>query len=347
MKTRLFACLLALCVLSLASADVYVESRSGGKNYDSYSETGTFADSSAKSSATGTTGGIGCRYASTYFSGRIARFGFPATAEAGAYRVHITHPSSGSNKAECQASVGHDGGVDDVAYNQLINANIWTELGIYEFTPGTSYVDLSFVGTLESGTLRSDAVWFEGPMSITPTPTNTPEPLPTMTPGIGTIIVESRETGLNYDGNYLESSTWADSTDKSTADGLTAELGSRFYMMDFPNRRAKFYLPTPQVPGNYVCYVTHPGGGTAKGRWWVRDVAGIIAGETDSFDQSQNEDTWIPIGIYNLNPGQGYVEIGATSYDTDGGARFYSDAVKFVGPQPISGVEQDHWSIYE
>lgn len=262
--------------------------------------------------------------------------------------VNLAHytiwSNGGSTNVQVTASQYSTGGaawVDLLAdYGQKVYCNGETRITLNN----------SSAGVTNGSIVVADAVRFYGPFAslASPTPTDTPVPLPTVTPGIGDIYIESRSDGKNFN-SYAENGVWADTDSKSTAEGLTAE-GSRYMSMSFPSRRAKFYLPTPQAGGEYDVYVTYPQG-TANGRWWVNSVSGLVGGVTDSINQSQDPNTWVNLGRYQLQPGFGYVEIGGTGDDTQTSINFYADAVKFTGPYilptPVSFVEEKGWIGYE
>lgn len=331
MKRSLFV-LGIVCLMAAASvqaADIYVESRTGGQNLDSYSETGTFANSTAKSTASGVTALIGCRYSETGIAlGRIAHFKLPASASSQWYSVYITTPVSSSNSTNGQTSVHHNSGTATASLNLRSAENIWVKLGDFELTAGVSSVDLTFTLVETGKRISADSVKFTTLDIDTPTPT---VPLPTVTPGIGDIYIESRPEGQNY-SSYAEVNTWADNASKSTASGVTAGIGCRtFYTSAGAGRQAKFYLPTPQAPGRYEVSVTYPTGNTTNGRWWVNSTSGLAGGAPQSLDQTQNANTWISLGTYEMLPGQSFVQIGMLSGDEQAG-NFLSDAAKFVGP---------------
>lgn len=330
MKRSLFV-LGIVCLIAAASvqaADIYVESRSTGQNFSSYSEAGAWADSTAKSTAGGLTAtGSRLAYTTSGALTKIATFTLPASANSQWYEVFITTGTSTSNTTNGQTTVVHNGGSEVAAYNLLNSANVWKSLGQFQLTAGVSKVQLTF--TLDEAGKRTtaDAVKFTTLDIDTPTPT---VPAPTMTPGIGDIYIESRAGGKNHE-YYSETGSWADSALKSSAEGVTAGIGCRYIAMSFPNRQAKFVLPTPQVPGNYEVFVTYPQG-PGKGRWWVGSQSGVTGGVKDSVDQTVNYNTWISLGQYQLVPGFSYVQVGGLTGDEQAETNFYADAVKFTGP---------------
>jgi hypothetical protein len=169
--------------LTLAPAVFIVESRSGGQNYANYSEVGTWADSTAKSTAPGVTAGIGSRVAYISTAGRDARSSFTPLVT-GTYEVAATWPSSTNTPQSCHYIVAHAGGAVDVYLDQNNNTNPggstrWNSLGQYTFNAGTAYlVTLTTTGSTQGsgGTaLRSDAIRWEFRSGVEP-PTITQQP---------------------------------------------------------------------------------------------------------------------------------------------------------------------------
>jgi hypothetical protein len=152
---------------SPALADVViVESRSGGMNFSSYSEgTGNWQNSSVKSSAPGTTSGIGSRF-------ETADGGFfrvtPTLANAGGtYLVEVTHPTSSNIPTDLQAGVSATGGTglptSTTAFNQS-NPNVWRTVGTIVLDAGVNQPTITFTKLAgSSGTgqrFYADAVRF-------------------------------------------------------------------------------------------------------------------------------------------------------------------------------------------
>jgi hypothetical protein len=159
------ALMLALAGNAMAQTMAYmVESRTGGKNYSSYSESG-LTDAGAKSTAAGCTSGIGSRYGSTYYSVvglKKATFSavgnLPAT---GVYNVYATWGNQSNRKPNIQYKVTHDGGTTAVLIDQSATVNAWVLIGQYTFTAGTGSVEMNNSQANVSGNMNVDAVGWE------------------------------------------------------------------------------------------------------------------------------------------------------------------------------------------
>lgn len=145
-----------------AVPDIIVESRSGGQNYAWYSESGTLADSSAKSTAADCTVGIGSRYGSTYRSAAGEKHAlFAATIpQAGNYEVFATWGGGSSRRSPVRHTITHAGGTTDVDVDQTATSNEWVSLGAYLFAAGSgaASVDINNLATDVSGSFYADAV---------------------------------------------------------------------------------------------------------------------------------------------------------------------------------------------
>lgn len=123
-----------------------VESRSGGQNYDHYSEVGTLSDAAAKSTATGTTPGIGSRQAQMDRVGyglNKAVYSFTPSIT-GAYEVSVTWPASASASSNVEHLVAHAAGVTSIMLDQNNGSNpggsnAWNSLGQHVLSAGTAY----------------------------------------------------------------------------------------------------------------------------------------------------------------------------------------------------------------
>lgn len=175
------ACTLAVgliaCVLTpRAPADVVmVESRSGGQNYAAYSESGAWANSTAKSTAPGTTTGIGSRYGT---QDGISFSVTPTLANAGGrYIVEATHGVSTSFPTNLLASVTVIGGsglpTQTTAFARFPE-NAWREVGTLTLDPGVTTPTVTFTKLPVAGTAQrigADAVrftWADDPGLQTP-----------------------------------------------------------------------------------------------------------------------------------------------------------------------------------
>ncbi len=142
-----------------------VESRSGGQNFAKYSETGVWGNSGGKSTAAGTTAGIGSRYGSTYRSvagEKHALFDadLPVT---GPYEIFVTWSASSNRRTPILHRITHAGGTTDVNVDQTATANVWLSLGTFTCNAGTnsSRVDVSNLNIDASGSMYADAVKWE------------------------------------------------------------------------------------------------------------------------------------------------------------------------------------------
>lgn len=139
-----------------------VESREGGKNYANYSESGGgFADSSAKSSAAGTTAGIGSRFGSMAFA-KEASYSFTPSVS-GPYQAFATWAPSTNATSSLEHVVTHDGGSTSVLLDQNSGTNPtggdnWNSLGTYDFTAGNTYSVSQVTDGTGSGIMRNDAI---------------------------------------------------------------------------------------------------------------------------------------------------------------------------------------------
>ncbi|HSW45504.1 MAG TPA: immunoglobulin domain-containing protein, partial [Phycisphaerae bacterium] len=164
-----------------------VESRSGGQNYNKYSETGTWVNSSGKSTASGCTAGIGHRYATIGSTAGKAIFSFTPTSS-GTYEIFTTNGSTTNSGNPLVHRVFHSGGSTSVNVCQNSTCtpnpcNQWRSLGQFSLIGSTAYkVELDAATTAGSGpsgnVARSDAVrWVSvslgpQPPAITQHPTN-------------------------------------------------------------------------------------------------------------------------------------------------------------------------------
>ncbi len=156
-----------------------VESRSGGQNYSLYSETGTWGNSSAKSTASGCTSGIGSRYCTIGASAGTAVFKFTPAA-GGPYKVYTTNCTTSNSGNPLIHQIGHAGGSANVGVcqNSACNpnpCNKWYLLGTYTLNAGTQYT-VTLNGSTAAGSLpsgyagRSDSIKWEstGPVATPP-----------------------------------------------------------------------------------------------------------------------------------------------------------------------------------
>jgi hypothetical protein len=116
-----------------------VESRSGGQNFASYSDS-KMDDSSLKSTAPGTTPGIGSREGRLRRTGptRSATFSFVAD-KTGTYEVFATWTDSTQNHSVVEHLITHSGGTASVLVDQTSGQNVWNSLGQFDLVIGNTY----------------------------------------------------------------------------------------------------------------------------------------------------------------------------------------------------------------
>ncbi len=142
---------------------IIIESRSGGKNFGWYSESGVWANSGAASGAPGTTLALGQRYGSTYRQNagyKAAQF-TPVIARPGRYAVAATWGAGTTRQYPITFRVRHMLGEEKILIDQRATANAWVELGTYEFGPGDSgFVEINNGDIDASGNMYIAAVRF-------------------------------------------------------------------------------------------------------------------------------------------------------------------------------------------
>jgi uncharacterized lipoprotein YddW (UPF0748 family) len=149
---------------AVAPPDFIVESRSDGLNYVNYSESGTFSDSTAKSTAAGCTAS-GSRYATS--AGVQATYAFTPTVTSN-YEVFATWGTSTNGATQVTHVISHAGGTFSLVVNQNSAANLanqWNSLGVYEMEAGTTYTVTQTLPVAQNPPrLMADAVkWVIGP----------------------------------------------------------------------------------------------------------------------------------------------------------------------------------------
>ncbi len=138
-----------------------VESRSGGQNYDHFSKVGDWRDSTSKSSAPGTTAGIGSVWTSTAYAGRSATYSFTPNVT-GTYEVFATWVYSTNACPSAEHIVTHADGSATLYMDQLSGGNAWNSLGEYDFNAGIAYTVVQRTdGSSGGGVFRADAVKWE------------------------------------------------------------------------------------------------------------------------------------------------------------------------------------------
>jgi len=154
----------------MTPAPYIVESRAGGLNYDNYSETGTWSNGSSKSSAEGTTAGIGHRWCTLNSTAKSAVFSYTPFVT-GTYEIFTTNCTTWNSGNPLIHHVEHAGGTTNVGVCQNADCNptavnVWYSLGQYTLNAGTTY-DVILDGDTDSGTGpvnnagRSDAIKWE------------------------------------------------------------------------------------------------------------------------------------------------------------------------------------------
>ncbi len=226
-----------------------VESRPNGQNHGKYAETGVWADSGAKSTAAGSTGGIGSRYGSTYRSlagEKHAIFSADLPAD-GAYEVFATWGAGSNRRTPIQHIVTHAGGTTNVNVDQTATANVWLSLGTYQFSAGTSSgsVDVNNTSIDTSGSMYADAVkWEYRGVSLPPTITQHPQPK-TVCPG------ETATMTVNASGLGTLTYQWQrNSTDLSNGGHFSGVTTATLTITGIDSGDA----------GNYRCIVGNGGG---------------------------------------------------------------------------------------
>jgi GH25 family lysozyme M1 (1,4-beta-N-acetylmuramidase) len=186
-----------------------VESRSGGRNYSNYSETGTWSNGSSKSSASLCTSGIGHRWCTLDSSAKTAVFTYTPTT-AGVYEVFTTNCTTSNSGNPLIHRVTHTGGTTNVSVCQNTTCgtnavNVWYSLGQYTLNANTQYrvtLDGSTGGgSSPSGNAgRSDAIkWTFVSAGAGPTITTQPTAASVCAAGTATFTIAASGSGtLSY-----------------------------------------------------------------------------------------------------------------------------------------------------
>jgi len=153
-----------------APADFIIESRSGGLNFANYSESGSFSNSTAKSTAAGCSPvSLGSRYATT--TSAKATYSFTPSLS-GSYEVFATWGTSSNGSTQVTHTVSAGTGSAAVVLKTLVfdqnsaagNQNQWKSLGVFALDAGTTYTVTQSLAT-GGARLMADAVkWTAGPV---------------------------------------------------------------------------------------------------------------------------------------------------------------------------------------
>ena len=146
-------------------SETFVESRSGGKNFAAYLETTVFPDgwsnSTAKSSAPGTTAGIGSRFNTTNAFGGAFQVS-PTLPTAGAeYDVWVTITSA-SGDITASTAVSATGGTGLPASTAAFGTpgNEWHYVGLINLDDGVTTPVVTFTEITHSNRMYADAIAF-------------------------------------------------------------------------------------------------------------------------------------------------------------------------------------------
>jgi len=355
-----------------------VESRTGGLNYNRYSEVGTLYSSGAKSNAPCATADIGSRWAdmdsgASGVNKAVYSFTSPVAAR---YEVFVTWPASANASDNVEHIVTHAGGWASVFLDQDSDsnpggANSWNSLGQYNLTSGDPYtVTQTNEDYPDPGEVfRADAVLWEL-ISVGGGPTVTEQPSPqNVCPG-GTAIFTVSATGqgtLTYQWQK-DTSDLSDGGDISgaTSDTLQIENADSADIGDYrcvvtdendstPSNAAPLTLGETVVT-KHPSDQTPPGGGTAiftveatgigellyqwKHNGLVLFDGGDISGATTDTLQITNVDS-SDEGQYSC-----YVESDCGSVNSNSAAlTLYTGHVEFVVESRSGGLNYDQCSI--
>ncbi len=359
-----------------------VESRAGGQNYTAYSEyaTGPLADSTAKSTAPGTTGGIGSRYGSMDYAVvklKWAKYTYtpPAT---GLYEVFVTWPPSTNASDAVEHIVTHAGGsasllMDQNSSSNPTGGNHWNSLGQYNLNAGVPYtVTQTNQNYPDPGYIfRADAVKWEL-ISIAGGPTITQQPAaqelcPGSTAtfavsamGQGTIAYQWQRGGANLsDGDRVSGATTA--TLRIT-DVATGDVGDYRCILTDANGTTRSTVATltldptvitrhpsgqivPLAGGVAVFSVEAAGKGTLTYQWQKNQVnltdGGKISGATTNALRISNCDA-ADVGSYRC------IVTGtcgsAASNEAD--LTVTSDPIVFIVETRSGGQNRDHYTEF-
>ncbi len=258
-----------------------VESRSGGQNYASYSETGTWSNGSSKSSAPGCTPGVGHRWCTLNSSAKTAVFRFtPNTA--GMYEIFTTNTTTSNSGNPMIHKVTHVGGTTNVGVCQNTTCNpnavnVWYSLGEFTLNGGTQYT-VTLDGSTGGGSGpannagRSDAIKWQfvsGGGGTPPTITDDPDDL-TVDEG------EDATFTVSATGDAPLSYQWQmDGVDLNNGGGITGATTDTLQIADC----------VPDDEADYRCVVTNAyGSATSNAAALTVNPAGGQVVLFDNFD---------------------------------------------------------------
>ncbi|MCC6547294.1 family 10 glycosylhydrolase [Candidatus Sumerlaeota bacterium] len=177
-------------VIYSTPGEYIIETRNGGKNVADYSEiSGDWANSTSKSTAPGTTQGIGSRYSTMTTRNDVARFS-PSGITPGTNTFDIFYTSNNAastNAPNTTWRVNTSAGIVTGTFNAVspTTGNVWHKLGQFSLTTGSGYVEIdssSTTTTTGSDRLPADAMRFVQIGGSTPSPSPTQSPTPSPSP---------------------------------------------------------------------------------------------------------------------------------------------------------------------
>lgn len=265
-----------------------IETRAGGLNTSDYSETGSFSNSTAHSTAPGTTPDIGSRFATRLTptdGGDVARF-TPSALPDGEYHVFVTcFNFSSANAQGITVRVSGAEGLEEFTFDLTSNTagNSWAQVATMTVTEGGGhYVEFdnstqTNIGTIQNARMNAAAVRFEAVSEGFEPKPPVSEPA-SLFPIGGEVIVDSGPHQLHWDGRVTSSpdnGKWA-----------LNDTYSGYY-----NTNARFVAPSNYPPfDQYAVWVVDL---PREGRWaidgWVRDNTIFAQGARYRFVDGEGE----------------------------------------------------------
>lgn len=148
---------------SAGNLPIIIESRSGGQNFQWYSESGAFSDSGTICTAPGLTAGLASRYGSTYRSvaGLKKAIWTPYFANEREYDVYVAWGAGTNRRPNITYRVVHADGEYVTQKDQSLTANEWIHLGKFRFAVGsTGYVEMTNEAVDLSGSMYASGAKF-------------------------------------------------------------------------------------------------------------------------------------------------------------------------------------------